>query len=75
MEKTLEYYMSLPYTLEVTRLDDGSYTGSIRELHGLMIGGDTWAEFGENVEIAKRLWFEAALEIGQNIPEPEPVHP
>lgn len=74
MENTIDYYMSLPYTLVVVRLDDGSYKGKITEFPGLNIGGDTWAEFGENVETVKRAWIEMLLELGDPIPEPEPIH-
>ena len=74
MEKTVDYYMSLPYTLIVRHLDDGSYYGEIKEFDGCMIGGDTWEEFGQNVELVKRMWIESLLEHGQIVPEPEPVH-
>ena len=74
MDKTIAYYMTLPYTLKVVRLDDGSYAGKIEEFPGLNIGGETWAEFGENVETVKRAWIEMLLEHGASIPEPAPIH-
>lgn len=74
MEKTVDYYMGLPYTLIVRRLDDGSYYGKFKELDGLSIGGETWAEFGENVESVRRAWIEMLLEDGDPVPEPEPIH-
>ena len=74
MEKTVDYYANLPYTLIVKRLDDGSYYGEIKEFDGCMIGGDTWEEFGQNVELVKRMWIESLLEHGDPIPEPAPFH-
>lgn len=74
MEKTIDYYMSLPYTVIVTYPPEGGLFATVKELKGCMADGDTWAELGESLEISKRLWLEVALEDGQDIPEPEPVH-
>jgi antitoxin HicB len=70
-DKTLEYYMALPYTIEIIPdEDDGGYVVRIRELPGCLTQADTWEELLEMIEDAKRLWLESALEHGDHIPEP-----
>ena len=74
MNKTLDYYLSLPYTLEIfPDEEDGGYVARVRELPGCITQADTWAELLEMVEDAKRLWLESALEHGDPIPEPERI--
>lgn len=67
--KTLEYYMALPYALEIIP-DDGAWFVQIKELKGCMTEVDEWDEILPMIEDAKRLWLEAALERGHEIPEP-----
>jgi len=67
--KTLDYYLSLPYTLEIIP-DDGAWFVQIKELKGCMTEVDEWEEILPMIEDAKRLWIEAALERGHAIPEP-----
>jgi predicted RNase H-like HicB family nuclease len=72
--KMLEYYLSLPYTLEV--IPDTESSGwmiKIKELPGCMTQADTWGEILPMIEEAKRLWLEVALEHGHRIPEPQAV--
>ena len=69
MMKTLEYYLSLPYTIEIIP-DDGAWFVQIRELPGCMTEVDTWEEILPAIEEAKHLWFELALERDRAIPEP-----
>lgn len=71
MNKDLEYYLGLPYTIEIIPdEDDGGYVARIRELPGCLTQADTWEELHEMVEDAKRLWLESALAHGDAIPEP-----
>lgn len=73
-EKTLEYYMSLPYKVEIYPEEDGTgYTAVIPELPGCMTSADTYEELSEMLSEAKELWLEVALEEGMYIPEPAPV--
>ena len=54
--KTIEYYMNLPYRLElVPDTDEGGFVASYPELRGCLTSGET---------------AEAALEDGYEIPEP-----
>lgn len=73
-EKRLEYYLSLPYRVEVYPEEDGSgYTAVIPDLPGCMTCADSLEELWEMLKDAKCLWIETALEDGEYIPEPEPV--
>jgi antitoxin HicB len=71
MNKSLEYYLSLPYTIEIIPdEDDGGYVARIRELPGCLTQADTWEELLLMLEDAKRLWLESALAHNDRIPEP-----
>lgn len=70
MKKTVEEYMNLPYTIEITP-DGGSYFVKVKELEGCMSVGDTRAEALEMIDDAMRGWLEIALEDGVDIPLPE----
>lgn len=68
--KSLDYYLSLPYTLEIIP-DDGAWFMQVKELRGCMTEVDTWDEILPAIQEAKHLWLEVALERGRSIPEPE----
>lgn len=72
MNKSIEYYMSLPYTMEIIP-DDGAWFVQIKELRGCMTEVDEWDEILPMIEDAKRLWLEVSLERGHDIPEPERI--
>jgi antitoxin HicB len=72
MSKPLEYYLALPYTLEIIP-DDGAWFVQIKELPGCMTEVDTWEEVLPAIEEAKHLWRELALERGRPIPVPEGI--
>lgn len=69
--KDLEYYMKLPYTIEIVPYKDGGYFAKIKELEGCMTEGETLEETLELLEDAKKAWLETALEDGIEIPLPE----
>lgn len=72
--KTIEYYMSLPYRVElVPDLEEGGYAAGYPELPGCLTVGDTREEALSNADDAKRAWIMAALEEGTDIPEPVSV--
>ncbi len=69
--KTLEYYMDLPYRVEVIEdKEEGGYLLHCPELNGCMTVADTIEDGFKMIADAKRSWFEACLEDGMAIPEP-----
>jgi antitoxin HicB len=74
--RTIEEYLTLPYTLEIQRDSTDGYTGYVArvlELPGCMTQADTFEELDEMLQDAMRTWIETALEDGQQIPEPRIV--
>lgn len=73
-EKSIEYYLGLPYRVEIYPEPDGSgYTALIPELPGCMTCADTLEELWSMIEEAKGGWLEISLEDGDYIPEPAPI--
>jgi antitoxin HicB len=70
--KDLEYYLSLPYTVNLKRCDDqGTYwVARILELPFCMTHGVTKEEALVDIEDAKKEWLESNIEDGFPIPEP-----
>ena len=72
MEKNLEYYMALPYKIELKRdTDTNGYTAGIPQLKGCLTCGDDMIQALTNLEDAKREWISAAMTRGIEIPEPD----
>jgi antitoxin HicB len=71
-EKTLDYYRSLPYTVEVRHNEDGWFA-KVVDLPGCMTWADTFEELGPMIEDAKLGWIEDAMEHGDPVPEPRPT--
>ena len=71
MTKTLDYYLSLPYTIELTPDVDGYWFAEIPLLEGCMTNGESREDALAMMDDAKRAWLETALELGLPIPEPE----
>jgi antitoxin HicB len=67
--KTLEYYLGLPYTAEIKRTEQGWFA-KIPELPGCMTWTDTFEELEPMIEDAKKAWIEDALDDGDAIPKP-----
>lgn len=73
MMKTIEYYMELPYKIEIIPdTVEGGYGARLKELPGCITCGDTMEIAIKNAEEAKREWILSALEDGITIPEPQP---
>jgi len=76
MEKTIEYYMGLPYTIQVVRNpdpDDPGWVARVVELPGCLTEADTFKELEEMIADVMRGWVEIALEDGIPVPEPRPA--
>ena len=72
MDKKVEYYMNLPYTIEMRQEPEGGWFVRVKELRGCMSDGDTPEEAATMIQEAMELWLEVALEEGVPIPEPRP---
>lgn len=73
MEKDIDYYMSLPYTQRVNRVEDedGAYFfAKIEELPGCHTDGTTAEEAITELQQVMRDYLEVKLEMGASIPEP-----
>ena len=69
--KTIEYYMNLPYRLEIVPdSDEGGYVARYPELPCCITVRETVESVVENAADAKKAWLEAALEEGTEIAEP-----
>jgi antitoxin HicB len=73
--KTLEYYLSLPYTIELTPGEDGYWLADIALLKGCVTQGESREDALVMLDEAKELWLETALAEGIPIPEPAGVMP
>ena len=62
--KSIEYYMGLPYRLEITPdLDEGGFVARYPELPGCITVGDSMEEIAEYAEDAKGEWLAAAMDL------------
>lgn len=69
--KDISYYMSLEYQMNIIPdYDEGGYTVYFPELTGCVTCGESIQEAIENALDAKKTWFEACIEDGITIPEP-----
>lgn len=72
--KTVDYYMSLPYKIELyPDVEEGGYAVVCPELPGCLSCGETIEECIESIEDAKFEWITACLEDGYTIPEPSRI--
>jgi antitoxin HicB len=71
MNKNLDYYLSLPYTIQLTPDEDGYWFAEIPLLDGCMTNGESQSDALIMIEDAKRAWLTTALAIGLSIPEPQ----
>lgn len=70
MNKTLDYYMKLPYNYSIYPAEEDGYVIEVPDLPGCITQGETAEEALNMIEDAKKCWIEAALEDGRKIPEP-----
>jgi antitoxin HicB len=75
IEKELEHYAKLPYTVIVEQWDDGKgpyWVARIAELPHCLIHADTPEEAIKEIQEVKLDWIKSNLERGLHIPEPRP---
>ena len=73
---TIEQYLELPYTIEVTKDESDEYAGwfaRVVELPGCMTQADTFEELSDMIRDAMIGWIESALEDGESIPLPRSI--
>lgn len=70
--RTITEYLQLPYRMEIIEdKEEGGYTVFYPELPGCVTCGETIETAIANAMDAKKVWMEAALEDGLQIPEPD----
>ena len=67
--RDLNYYLGLPYTIEIAPDEDFYFVRGL-ELPGCLTYADTLEKLSQMIEDAMRHWIEVALEYGEDIPEP-----
>ena len=72
IEKQIEYYMNLPYTMTVKYRPEqgGYYVAGYIELPDLTMTGDTPEEAVRELLNERQDWFRTCLELGVKIPLP-----
>ena len=69
--RSLEEYMRMQYRLELIQdHEEGGYAARFPNLPGCITVGETIEETIQNAKEAKRVWLEAALQDGVDIPIP-----
>lgn len=69
--KNIEYYMSLPYSIEVYPDGNGGYTATCPSLPGCRAFGATRESAISHIDMAIERWLINALDKGIDIPEPD----
>ena len=70
--KSVDYYMKLPYKMEINSdTSEQGYVISFPELPGCITCGETLESALANAEDCKREWLTAALEMKISIPIPK----
>ncbi len=75
IQKNLEYYIKLAYTIILEQWDDGKglyWVARIAELPHCLIHGSTPEEALREIEEVKIDWIKSNLERGLKVPEPSP---
>lgn len=73
IEKGLDYYMGLPYTIELIKEPQGGYFVCVRELKGCMTTAESCEEALTEIKSLMEEWLEIALEEKLSIPEPRSI--
>lgn len=69
MSNNLNYYLGLPYPIEILRSDDGVFAFH-PDLNGCAAQGESVEEAISNLDVARQLWLSARLEDGLSVAEP-----
>jgi len=66
--------MSLPCTILIKPSVDGGYFVGVLELRGCMTQAETQGEVFTMIEDVMKGWLSVALDYGDPVPEPQPMH-
>ena len=72
LDKKIDEYLRLPYTIIVRQYDDGTYFAEVEELEGCMTEADTAEEVMKMIKDAMAGWIELCLTDGHPVPGPRP---
>ncbi|MEO8392413.1 MAG: type II toxin-antitoxin system HicB family antitoxin, partial [Chloroflexota bacterium] len=72
-DKSVDYFLSLPYTFEIIRSEEDGWVIKVKELPGCMTQADKWEDIPNLIQEAMHGWIEVALEFGDPIPEPQAI--
>lgn len=68
---SLDYFLSLKYSISIYPEEEGGYTAMIPDLPGCMTQGETLGEVVMNIEEARQLWIETVyFSNKKDIPRP-----
>lgn len=71
MKKTIDYYLTLPYRMEIIPdAEEGGFTVWYPDLPGCLTCSETMEGAIANAQEAKVTWIKAALEDGLEVPVP-----
>lgn len=71
-QQSIRDYLKQPYARILVPDESGGYSAEVLELPGCFAEGETADEAMDALERAAESWIEAALELGQSIPDPLP---
>lgn len=71
LKRNLDYYVKLPYGINLRQDDEGDWIARIEELNGCIAHGSTPTEAIQRIEEVKDVWLRDAFEGGNEIPEPQ----
>jgi antitoxin HicB len=70
VRKSLDFYLSLKYSITIHQDDEGGFVAEIVDLPGCITQAETIDELMSSIDEAKEAWITAAYEMGQDIPVP-----
>lgn len=73
IDKDVNYYLSLPYPILLTPMEEGGWFAEIPLLKGCWSDGETPDQAVQNLREAQTGWLEVSLKHHHRIPEPEPM--
>lgn len=76
MGKSVDDYLTLPYTIEIVYDDSGEEAGwfaKVAELPGCMTQADSFEALEWLIKDAMRAWIEVSLADDLPVPEPRPI--